>query len=110
MVDRTVIRMAKLAKGENLCQFCPRCRRLVMRNGGCNHILCVCGHDFCIICAGDWVKPPEDPGLPAAPLCHPFYGAEDQHVLRIPPEIEARLAEEEKKLATVVESPLLARW
>ncbi|KAL2154397.1 hypothetical protein VTH82DRAFT_3073 [Thermothelomyces myriococcoides] len=94
--------MARLANGENLCQFCPSCHRLVMRNGGCNHMLCVCGQDFCIICGGNW---PNTQGVPTFPLCHPFYGAEDQHVLRIPQEVEARLAEEESRLATAVAFP-----
>ncbi|KAH6854220.1 hypothetical protein B0I37DRAFT_410323 [Chaetomium sp. MPI-CAGE-AT-0009] len=81
-VDRTVIRMARLARGDSMFQFCPRCQRLVMRAGGCNHIACLCGNNFCIICAGDW---PVGAAEATQPLCHPFFGAENEHVLRIPP-------------------------
>ncbi|KAK3300898.1 uncharacterized protein B0H64DRAFT_438025 [Chaetomium fimeti] len=93
-VDRTVIRMARHARGENLFQFCPRCHKLVMRAGGCNHMECPCGHDFCIICAGDW---PVGGAEATQPLCHPFFGGEEEHTLRIPPEVQARLDEEESQ-------------
>ncbi|KAK4246857.1 hypothetical protein C7999DRAFT_41747 [Corynascus novoguineensis] len=98
VVDRTIIRMAM------------RCHCLVMRQGGCNHITCICGHDFCIICAGDWPRAPEEHQAPA-PLCHPFYGAEDEHVLQIPPKVQARLAEVESRPPAAVGVLFFAhRW
>ncbi|KAK6338092.1 hypothetical protein TWF696_001563 [Orbilia brochopaga] len=36
---------------------CPKCSRLVEKNGGCNHIHCLCGADFCFACGRitwDW--------------------------------------------------------
>ncbi|KAK4035073.1 hypothetical protein C8A01DRAFT_48684 [Parachaetomium inaequale] len=95
-VDRAVIRAARHARGRNIFQFCPRCKRLVMRSGGCNHMVCLCGHEFCIICAKHWPPSHED-SEGRQPLCHPFYGCEDQHVLQIPPEVQARLDEEENQ-------------
>lgn len=36
-------------------QQCPGCRSLVFRNGGCSHMSCRCGTNFCIACASkDW--------------------------------------------------------
>lgn len=29
---------------------CPNCRRFVQRNGGCSHMQCLCGWDFCYDC------------------------------------------------------------
>lgn len=29
---------------------CPKCHANVIKNGGCNHISCVCGCHFCWIC------------------------------------------------------------
>ena len=31
-------------------QSCPRCKHLVYRTSGCDHITCVCGHHFCYQC------------------------------------------------------------
>ncbi|KAH6650215.1 hypothetical protein F5144DRAFT_37897 [Chaetomium tenue] len=72
-------------------QFCPRCQRLVIRAGGCNHIACLCGYDFCVICGGHW------PVGGVEPPCHPYFGAHDEHVLQVPAEIQARLDEEERQ-------------
>jgi len=32
------------------CQVCPECSVLVRREGGCTHIVCRCGQDFCFGC------------------------------------------------------------
>ncbi len=35
---------------------CPKCRKATEKNGGCNHMTCKCGHNFCWICLGDWAS------------------------------------------------------
>jgi hypothetical protein len=32
-------------------KFCPRCSRYIEKNGGCNHMKCICGLDFCWRCS-----------------------------------------------------------
>ncbi|KAH7660933.1 E3 ubiquitin ligase RBR family protein [Dioscorea alata] len=29
---------------------CPKCRKNVVKNGGCNHVRCICGQCFCWLC------------------------------------------------------------
>ena len=33
---------------------CPRCSVRVQRNGGCNHMTCVCGVEWCYVCGVRW--------------------------------------------------------
>eukprot|EP00727_Mastigamoeba_balamuthi_P011517 m51a1_g6989 hypothetical protein (300) ;mRNA; r:156269-157168 len=35
-------------------QQCPRCSSVVFINRGCNHMRCICGCDFCFVCAVVW--------------------------------------------------------
>ncbi|KAK1758198.1 hypothetical protein QBC47DRAFT_134021 [Echria macrotheca] len=35
-------------------QRCPRCRRVIEKNQGCNHMSCVCGCEFCYLCGRDY--------------------------------------------------------
>jgi ariadne-1 len=34
---------------------CPKCHRFIEKNGGCNHMTCLCSHEICWKCGGDWV-------------------------------------------------------
>ncbi|XP_044955369.1 probable E3 ubiquitin-protein ligase ARI5 [Hordeum vulgare subsp. vulgare] len=31
-------------------KLCPKCRRAIEKNNGCNHMSCPCGHHFCWLC------------------------------------------------------------
>ncbi|WKT46669.1 IBR domain [Fusarium oxysporum f. sp. vasinfectum] len=33
---------------------CARCGHLIERNGGCTHLVCLCGHEFCYICGEEY--------------------------------------------------------
>jgi len=33
---------------------CTRCHKMVVRDGGCPHMTCVCKHEFCWICTKPW--------------------------------------------------------
>ena len=33
---------------------CPKCRMFVEKNGGCDHITCICGYHFCYWCLKKW--------------------------------------------------------
>ncbi|KAL4456276.1 hypothetical protein ABPG74_014237 [Tetrahymena malaccensis] len=42
---------------ETMCQ-CPKCKAVIIRNGGCNHITCTmpnCGFQFCFKCQSKWL-------------------------------------------------------
>ena len=34
-------------------RHCPRCRQFVERNGGCDHMTCLCNHNFCYQCGAN---------------------------------------------------------
>lgn len=34
---------------------CPKCPNYIHKYEGCNHITCLCKHEFCYLCGGDWV-------------------------------------------------------
>ena len=36
---------------------CPRCSVRVVRNGGCNHMTCPCGFEWCYVCQQRWSRP-----------------------------------------------------
>ncbi|OIS96147.1 putative e3 ubiquitin-protein ligase ari2 [Nicotiana attenuata] len=44
--SKTVIWIIENAK------HCPKCHKLVEKNGGCNLVRCVCGQPFCWLCGG----------------------------------------------------------
>ncbi|CAG9578452.1 conserved hypothetical protein [Leishmania major strain Friedlin] len=33
---------------------CPECKKTIEKSGGCNHMTCKCGHEFCWVCLGPW--------------------------------------------------------
>ena len=33
---------------------CPACQAPIQKNGGCNHMSCPCGHEFCWLCMGEY--------------------------------------------------------
>lgn len=36
---------------------CPKCRKAIEKNGGCNHMICnQCRYEFCWSCMGEWAK------------------------------------------------------
>lgn len=40
-------------------KICPRCSTPIEKNGGCDHITCRCGHEFCYVCLGNWRPQPQ---------------------------------------------------
>ena len=70
-----------------------------------NFSSCVCGHEFCIICAGPWI--PLDPNDPEA-YCHNGDRDAEKHELKIPPEVERLLEEERQRVIQRVSVPNLA--
>lgn len=49
---------------DNNTQECPRCKVRVYRNGGCNHMTCTCGMQFCFTCGGNYSPGTEAPTTP----------------------------------------------
>ena len=39
---------------ENGWKHCPRCNHIIGLDSGCNHMTCVCGHEFCFRCQSNW--------------------------------------------------------
>jgi len=38
------------------CKKCFYCLRVVARDGGCNHVVCVCNGQMCFSCGGPYPK------------------------------------------------------
>lgn len=43
-------KMAAFLEGNAFFRRCKRCRFIVEKNEGCNHITCLCGYSFCYAC------------------------------------------------------------
>ncbi|KAK8138603.1 hypothetical protein PG984_001983 [Apiospora sp. TS-2023a] len=41
-------------KVKEMTKSCPRCRKDVYKYSGCDHITCVCGHEWCYVCLGEY--------------------------------------------------------
>jgi hypothetical protein len=39
-----------------LIKKCPRCKIIIEKNGGCLHMYCMCGYNFCWNCKNEWSK------------------------------------------------------
>lgn len=60
--EKDDIMFDKLAK-EKLWKHCTRCRHIVEKTSGCDHITCRCGYEFCYVCGSEW-KGRENPEIP----------------------------------------------
>ncbi|KAK8125118.1 uncharacterized protein PG998_000877, partial [Apiospora kogelbergensis] len=41
-------------KVKEMTKSCPRCHKDVYKYTGCDHITCVCGHEWCYLCLGEY--------------------------------------------------------
>ncbi|KAK8056260.1 ring finger protein [Apiospora rasikravindrae] len=41
-------------KVKEMTKSCPRCHKDVYKYSGCDHITCVCGHEWCYLCLGEY--------------------------------------------------------
>jgi hypothetical protein len=37
-------------KDDKFIKFCPKCKKTIYKDGGCNHMACICGYEWCWIC------------------------------------------------------------
>jgi hypothetical protein len=35
---------------------CNKCGMMIEKNGGCNHIVCLCKNEFCFGCGKEWIN------------------------------------------------------
>ena len=64
---------------------CPKCRKPIEKNQGCNHMTCKrevggCGYEFCWICLGDWTKHGSETG--GYYKCNRFMSSEEKEALK----------------------------
>jgi LSD1 subclass zinc finger protein len=48
--EESLIRFVQMAIDETWIRYCPSCRTAIVKDKGCNHIRCACGHNFCSQC------------------------------------------------------------
>ena len=53
--DTEMMKAKKYAETEGY-RPCGKCGEYIKRNGGCNHMTCRCGYQFCYICNREWSK------------------------------------------------------
>eukprot|EP01132_Coremiostelium_polycephalum_P000776 gene776-962_t len=57
MVDQKYVVWTK----KNHTKKCPKCKSIIEKNAGCNHIHCHCGYNFCWLCNGKYTGNHYDP-------------------------------------------------
>ncbi|KAK4235516.1 hypothetical protein C8A03DRAFT_36627 [Achaetomium macrosporum] len=93
---------ASKAEIQTSTRTCPECGRVVYKSSGCNHITCVCGHEWCYLCLATYAEDPVDhmpldfhtPDCPDAAGMQGLFGHNTPYVnqrLRQNPDIRARL-------------------
>ncbi|KAF2071093.1 hypothetical protein CYY_007579 [Polysphondylium violaceum] len=60
LVDTTYSAWTKKADTKK----CPKCKSIIEKNEGCNHIVCHCGYNFCWLCGGKFTNHHYDPFNP----------------------------------------------
>lgn len=53
-VDDPVYELLAKVLGKGNAKYCRKCHQLVEKNGGCNHMTCRCGHQWCWLCGRDY--------------------------------------------------------
>ena len=53
-VDDPVHELLSKVLGKGNAKYCRKCHQLVEKNGGCNHMTCRCGHQWCWRCGSDY--------------------------------------------------------
>ena len=83
---------------------CPKCRKPIEKNQGCNHMTCRkevggCSYEFCWICMGDWTKHGSETG--GYYKCNRFMSAEEKEALKKVTDTAA-LAKHEVRMCCIV--------
>jgi IBR domain, a half RING-finger domain len=66
-IDESTQKVLELVKEKNF-QQCPQCHEMVERMAGCNHMTCICGHQFCVLCGRNWLPKRDQDCIDKCPL------------------------------------------